>query len=181
MHFINRVFGIIKIDNNIFKEIDKDGSAILQAFLVALLTAIVNALIAKKYYFSTANFDIPIVILIVFWIFLNWYVLSYLINIIGLNIFSNGKSKSKSKNLLRLIGYSYSPELIKFLIIFYPQFIQVISLGTFIWVVACQVLAVKLTFNLKGLWKSLAIIVLSYILQILLVAFLLLAILSFST
>ena len=90
-------------------------------------------------------------------------------NVLGHQIFSEGKSKSKYKNIVRLIGYSYTPELAKFLLIFYPKLLQVVSLGTFIWVVACQSLAIKMIFNFRSFWKSLGIVILSYAIQILIV------------
>ena len=166
MIFLNRVLGIIKIENHIFKNIEKDGSAVFQGFVVALLTAIANALIAKKYFFSTTALNVPTSLLILMWLFLNLYVLSYIINFVGLKMFPEGKSGSKYKNLLRLIGYSYSPELLKFLPLFYPKLLQVVSFGTFFWVITCQILAVKMTFNFKSFWKSLGIVFLSYIFQI---------------
>lgn len=169
MIFFRRVLGIIKIEKHIFKDIEKDGSTVFQGFLVALLTAIANALIAKKYFFSTTALNIPTSFLIVMWIFLNLYVLSYIINFVGLKMFPEGKSGSKYQNLLKLIGYSYSPELLKFLLLFYPKFLQAVSFGTFFWVITCQVLAVKMTFNFKSFWKSLGIVILSYIFQIIFV------------
>tara|TARA_B100000959_G_C14411187_1_gene390484 strand:- start:140 stop:484 length:345 start_codon:yes stop_codon:yes gene_type:complete len=101
--------------------------------------------------------------------FLNLYLLSNIINFVGSKIFPEGKKGNKYHNLLRLIGYSYSPELIKILLLFYPKLIQAISFGSFIWVIACQVLAIKMIFNLRSFWKSLGIILLSYIFQIMLV------------
>ena len=172
MTFLNRVIGIIKIDNRIFKEIDRDNSAIIQGILVAFLVALTNALIANEYYASTTSYEFPILIFLIFifiWMFLNLYVLSNIINFVGSKIFPEGKKGNKYHNLLRLIGYSYSPELIKILLLFYPKLIQAISFGSFIWVIACQVLAIKMIFNLRSFWKSLGIILLSYIFQIMLV------------
>ena len=81
-------------------------------------------------------------------------------------MFPEGKKGNKYHNLVRLIGYSYSPELIKIFLLFYPKLIKAISFGSFIWVIACQVLAIKMIFNFRSFWKSLGIIFLSYIIQI---------------
>ena len=86
MIFLTRIFGIIKIDNNTFKQIEKDSSAKLQGLLVAFLTAIANALLAKKYFFTTMTLDVSILILIFMWLFLNWFVLSHIINFAGYKI-----------------------------------------------------------------------------------------------
>jgi len=165
MNFFNRVLGIIKIDNQVFKEIEKDNSSTIQGALIALLAACINGLMVRSFFT-----DVPILIMISFWVLLNLYFLSFIMNVLGYQAFPEGKSKSKYKNLLRLIGYSYTPELAKFLLFFYPNLLQVISLGTFIWVIACQGLAIKMIFNFKSFWKSLGIVILSYVIQIFTVA-----------
>ena len=71
--FINRVLGAVKMDADIFEEIKNDNSLIFQGAIVALLTSIANALIAKKYFPLIAAYDFPILILIFMWLFLNWY------------------------------------------------------------------------------------------------------------
>jgi len=165
--FINRVLGVIKIDADVFEEIKNDNSLIFQGAIVALLTSIANALIAKKYVPILAAYDFPILIIIFVWMFLNWYFLSHLINFIGFKMFPEGEAKNKYRSLLSGVGYSYSPELIKFLILCYPGLIKAISFGTFVWVIACQVVATKVIFNFKSSWKSLGVVVLSYVFQIL--------------
>ena len=113
------------------------------------------------------------------WLFLNWFVLSHIINFAGYKIFPEGKKASKHQNVLRLIGYSYAPELMKFLLLIYPKLLQVISLGTFIWVIACQVLSIKAVFNFRSIWKCLGIVIFSYVVQIFLVVLLIFTIHSF--
>ncbi len=178
--FINRVLGVIKIDADVFEEIKNDNSLIFQGAIVALLTSIANALIAKKYVPILAAYDFPILIIIFVWMFLNWYFLSHLINFIGFKMFPEGEAKNKYRSLLSGVGYSYSPELIKFLVLFYPGLIQAISLGTFVWVIACQVVAIKVIFNFKSSWKSLGVLVLSYVFQMLFVIVFVILIYSFS-
>ena len=161
MNFFNGVLGIVKIDNQIFKEIEKDNSSTIQGVIIALLAGCINSLAAKNFFA-----DVPISILIFLWVLINLYFLSFIMNFLGQQTFPEGKPKNKYKNLLRLIGYSYTPELAKILLVFYPDLIRVISLGTFIWVIACQGLAIKIIFNFKSFWKSLGIVILSYLIQI---------------
>ena len=164
MKFLDRVLGIIKIDGQVFKEIERNNSSATQGVIIALLAGCINGLMARSFFG-----DFPILIMIFVWVLLNLYLLSFIMNILGHQIFSEGKSKSKYKNIVRLIGYSYTPELAKFLLILYPKLLQVVSLGTFIWVVACQSLAIKMIFNFRSFWKSLGIVILSYAIQILIV------------
>ena len=98
----------------------------------------------------------------------------------AIKLFSEGIKKSKSKNVLRSIGYSYTPEFLKVLILFFPQIIQALSWSSFIWVIACQVVMVKTVFKFKSGWKSLGVLVLSYIFQILIVILFLIIIFNLS-
>ena len=97
--FINRILGTLKIDVGIFEEIKNDNSLIFQGAVVALLAAIINALIFKKYFpLMAATHDFPILIIIFTWLFLNWYFLSHLINFIGFKMFPEGKAKNKYRS-----------------------------------------------------------------------------------
>ena len=60
------------------------------------------------------------------------------------------------------------------------KFILVTSWGSFIWVIACQVLGLREIYKFKSLWKSLFVIIISYIVQILSVVIFLSLILNLS-
>ena len=172
MTFLNRIWMAIKIDVSLFKEIKNNNNLVWQGFSIAILTAIANALVAKTVFSLTPLYQAPTIILILIWVFLNWYVLSKIMHLLASKIFSEKKERrifNKQKNILSGIGYSYAPELLKFTVIIYPNLFQAVSFGTFVWVIACQVVFIKILFNFKSAWRSLGIVILSYIIQILLV------------
>ena len=73
-----------------------------------------------------------------------------------------------NKNVaLSLVGFSYTAEVLKILIIFSPNFIRVISWGALMLVLASQVIGVKEIYKIDKIWTSIGIVILSYITQIL--------------
>ena len=180
-NFLKRIFYSLKIETSLYEEIQNKNFTIFESITLAFLAGLSNALVYKKY-FETLEISIvfPFLFLIIIWFFINWFLLSFIINFVCYKIFPEGIKKSKSKNVLRSIGYSYTPEFLKVLILFFPQIIQALSWSSFIWVIACQVVMVKTVFKFKSGWKSLGVLVLSYIFRILIVILFLIIIFNLS-
>ena len=68
MKFLDRVLGIIKIDGQVFKEIERNNSSATQGVIIALLAGCINGLMARSFFG-----DFPILIMIFVWVLLNFY------------------------------------------------------------------------------------------------------------
>ena len=164
--FFNRVFRSIKIDPDVYDEVQRDKSATLSAAFVVVISSLAAGIAAKQLGASSFIFA-PILSL------LSWFVWAYIVYFVGVKLFPDQKTKTTHAALLRAIGFSSAPGIIR-VFGFTPELMTVTFIGSALWMLACMVVAVRQTLNFKSLWKALGVVVMSWFVQ----AFLLISVLS---
>ena len=164
--FFNRVFRSIKIDPDVYDEVQKDKTATLSAAFVVVISSLAAGIAAKQLGASSFIFA-PILSL------LSWFVWAYIVYFVGVKLFPDPKTKTTHAALLRAIGFSSAPGVIR-VFGFTPELMTVTFIGSALWMLACMVVAVRQTLNFKSLWKALGVVIMSWFVQ----AFLLISILS---
>ena len=142
--FLNRVFRSIKIDPEVFDEVQKDKQATLSAALVVII--------------SRDFFLAPILSLV------SWFVWSYIVYVVGVKFFPDPKTKATHANLLRAIGFSSAPGIIRVLS-FNSELMTVTFIGSAFWMLVCMVVAVRQTLQFKSLWKAFGVVLIAWLLQ----------------
>jgi len=164
--FFNRILRSVKIDPEVFNEVQKDKNATLSAAIVVVLSSTAAGIGAVS--LGSANFILaPIISLI------SWFAWAYIVYFVGVKLFPDSRTKTTQFALLRAIGFSSAPGIIR-IFGFNESLMTVTFIGSGFWMLACMVVAVKETLNYKSLWKALGIVIISWFVQ----AFLLLTILA---
>ena len=104
--FISRIFRAIKIDIELFEEVEKDKKATFQAGVVVVLSSLAAGV--GSIHLGVSNFLIAPALSL-----LSWYVWAYIIYFVGVKLFGDNKTKSDHGELLRTIGFSSAPGLIR--------------------------------------------------------------------
>ena len=155
--FINRVFRAIKIDVGLYEEVEKDKSATFQAGIVVVLSSLAAGVGALQ--LGASNFLLaPILSL------LSWYVWAYVIYFVGVKMFGEPSTKSNHGELLRTIGFSSAPGLIRVFGVT-PDLMTVTFIGSAFWMLACMVVAVKSALDYESLWKALGVVAVAWLFQ----------------
>ena len=94
----------------------------------------------------------------------SWYVWAYIIYIVGVKMFPDPQTKSNHGELLRTIGFSTAPGIIR-IFGFTPTLMTVTYIGSAFWMLACMVVAVKSALDYKSMWKAFGVVVLAWIIQ----------------
>ena len=166
--FIIRIFRAIKIDIDLYDEVEKDKSATIQAGIVVVLSSLAAGVGALQ--LGMSNFLLaPAMSLI------SWYVWAYVIYFVGVKLFGGTKTKSSHGELLRTIGFSSAPGLIRVFGIT-PDLMTVTFIGSAFWMLACMVVAVKSALDYESMWKAFGVVVVAWLFQ---AFFLLLALVIF--
>ena len=155
--FFNRVFRAIKIDIDLYEEVESDKSATIQAGRVVVLSSLAAGVGAI--HLGASNLLLaPILSL------LSWYVWAYIIYFVGVKIFPDPETKSDHGELLRTIGFSSAPGIIR-VFGFTPTLMTVTFIGSAFWMLACMVVAVKSALDYKSMWKAFGVVVFAWVIQ----------------
>ena len=155
--FLNRVFRSIKIDPEVYDEVQKDKSAALSAAIVVVISSLAAGIAARQ--LGASNFILaPILSL------LSWFVWAYIVYFVGVKLFPDPKTKTTHAALLRAIGFSSAPGIIR-VFSFSPELMTVTFIGSALWILACMVVAVRQTLNFRSLWKALGVVIMSWFVQ----------------
>ncbi|MEK9954803.1 MAG: hypothetical protein VW577_05295 [Pelagibacteraceae bacterium] len=155
--FLNRVFRSIKIEPEVFDEVQKDKHATLSAALVVIISSSAAG-IGASHLGMTNFFLAPILSLV------SWFVWSYIVYVVGVKFFPDPKTKATHANLLRAIGFSSAPGIIRVLS-FNSELMTVTFIGSAFWMLVCMVVAVRQTLQFKSLWKAFGVVLIAWLLQ----------------
>ena len=164
--FINRIYRSVKIDPEVFDEVQKDKKATVAAGIVVILSSLAAGIGAT--HLGAVNFYLAPALSLV-----TWFVWAYIVYFVGVKLFPDTKTKTTHQALLRSIGFSNAPGIIR-VFGFNEDLMTVTFIGSALWMLACMVVAVRQTLNFKSLWKALGVVIVSWFVQ----AFLLISILS---
>ena len=164
--FLNRIFRSVKIDPEVFNEVQKDKNATVSAAVVVILSSSAAGIGAAS--LGASNFILAPIFSLV-----SWFVWAYIVYFVGVKLFPVSKTKTTQFALLRAIGFSSAPGIIR-IFGFNEDLMTVTFIGSAFWMLVCMIVAVKETLNYKSLWKAFGVVIISWFVQ----AFILLAILS---
>ena len=155
--FLIRIFRAIKIDVDLYEEVEKDKGATIQAGAVVVLSSLAAGVGALK--LGASNFLLaPILSL------LSWYVWAYIIYFVGVKLFPDKNTKSDHGELLRTIGFSSAPGIIRVFGVT-PDLMAVTFIGSAFWMLACMVVGVRAALDYKSLWRALGVVVVAWLFQ----------------
>ena len=156
----DRIFRAIKIDVELYEEVERDKSATIQAGLVVVLSSMAAGVGALQ--LGASNFLLaPIFSLI------SWYVWAYIIYFVGVKLFPEKNTKSNHGELLRTIGFSSAPGLLRVFGVT-PDLMAVTFIGSAFWMLACMVVGVRAALDYKSLWRALGVVIVAWLFQLIL-------------
>jgi len=164
--FLNRLLRSMKIDPEVFNEVQKDKKATFSAAIVVILSSTAAGIGAAS--LGAGNF-----ILAPLFSLISWFVWAYIVYFVGVKLFPDLKTKTTQFALLRAIGFSSAPGIIR-IFGFNESLMTVTFIGSAFWMLACMIVAVRETLNFRSLWKALGVVIIAWFVQ----AFILLAIVA---
>ena len=155
--FVNRIIRACKLDTTLYEEVEADKSATLQAALVVVLSSLAAGVGALS--LGASNFLMaPILSLI------SWYIWAYLIYLIGTKFFPEPNTKADHGQLLRTIGFSSAPGLIR-IFGFTPELMSITFIGAGIWMLVAMVIAVRQALDYESTWRAIGVVLIGFLVQ----------------
>ena len=163
--FKDRIIRAAKLDVNLYEEVEADKGAMGQAMGVVVLSSIAAGIgaIGKGGFSGILIGTITALI--------GWYVWAYLTYFIGTKILPEPQTKADHGELLRTIGFSSSPGLIRVFGII-PGLGSVVFLVASIWMLVAMVIAVRQALDYKSTLRAIGVCMIGWIIQTLILVLL---------
>ena len=155
--FVNRIIRACKLDVSLYEEVESDKSATLQAALVVVLSSLAAGVGALS--LGASNFLMAPLLSLV-----SWYIWAYLIYLIGTKLFPEPTTQADHGELLRTIGFSSAPGLIR-VFGFTPELMSITFIGGSIWMLVAMVIAVRQALDYKSTWRAIGVVLIGFLFQ----------------
>ena len=158
--FQDRIIRAAKLDVNLYEEVEADTGAMGQAMGVVVLSSIAAGI------GTIARGGLGGIFMGTIAALIGWYVWAYLTYLIGTKLLPEPQTKADVGELLRTIGFSSSPGLIRVLGII-PGLGGFVFLAASIWMLVAMVIAVRQALDYQSTGRAIGVCMIGWIVQIL--------------
>jgi hypothetical protein len=158
--FKDRIIRAAKLDINLYEEVEADKQALGQAMGVVVLSSIAAGI------GTIGKVGISGILIGTLVALAGWYVWAYITYFIGTKLLPEPQTKADHGELLRTIGFSSAPGLIRVLGII-PGLAGIISLIASIWMLVAMVIAVRQALDYESTLRAVGVCIIGWIIQIL--------------
>jgi len=145
------------LDVNLYEEVEADKSATFQAAGVVILSSLAAGVGVIS--LGTSNFLIAPLLSLG-----SWFVWAYLVYFIGVKFFPESTTEADHGQLLRTIGFSSAPGLIRVFGVI-PNLTSLVFTISSIWMLVAMVIAVRQALDYKSTWRAVGVVVTAFLIQ----------------
>jgi hypothetical protein len=156
-HYVNRIIRACKLEVNLYEEVEADKTATFQAAGVVLLSSLAAGV-------GTLSFGASYLLIAPLLSLVSWFVWAYLVYLIGAKIFPESTTEADHGQLLRTIGFSSAPGLIRVFGII-PDMTSIIFIATSLWMLVAMIIAVRQALDYKSTWRAVGVVLTAFLIQ----------------
>jgi hypothetical protein len=156
-NFGNRIIRAARLDVALYEEVEADKSALSQAMGVVILSSIAAGIGSTSA--GLLRMLIGVVVALV-----GWYIWAYLTYFIGTKLLPEPQTKADHGELLRTIGFSSSPGLIRVLGVV-PVMRGIVFPIAAIWMLVAMVIAVRQALDYTGTLRAIGVCAIGWVVQ----------------
>lgn len=157
-NFSDRLFRAAKLDVNLYEEVEADKGALGQAMTVVILSSIAAGL------GSIAKVGMSGILTGTILALVGWFIWAYITCIIGTKVLPTPETEADYGQLLRTIGFSSSPGLIRVLGII-PGLAGIVFLVTGVWMLIAMIIAVRQALDYNSTLRAVGVCIIGWIIQ----------------
>ena len=156
--FTNRMIRAAKLDVALYEEVEADKGAMGQAMSVVILSSVAAGIGAIRITGINGLILGTIVAL------LGWFIWAFLTYYIGTRLLPEPQTKTDYGELLRTIGFSSSPGVLRVLAII-PMLGTILNIIIGIWMLVAMVIAVRQALDYNSTWRAAGVCFIGWIVQ----------------
>jgi len=161
--FVDRVIRAAKLDGNLYEEVEADKSALGQAMAVVVISSVAAGVGMIDEAGLGGIFMGAVAALI------GWYIWAYLTFLIGTRLLPEPQTSADYGELLRTIGFSSAPGVIRVLGIF-PVLEGIVFFVASVWMLVAMVVAVRQALDYSGTLRAVGVCVIGWVIQVVIMA-----------
>ena len=158
-NFTDRMIRAAKLDVNLYEEVEADKSALSQAMGVVALSGVAAGV------GSIGSAGIAGILTGTITALIGWFIWAYITYIVGTKLLPQPQTKADYRELLRTIGFSSSPGLLRVFGII-PFLSGIIFFATSIWMLIAMVIAVRQALDYTSTLRAVGVCIIGWIIQI---------------
>ncbi len=170
---IDRMIRAAKLEVSLYEEVEADQTALPQAMAVVLISSLaggIGSIGAVSGTASTTGMGVfSILVLGLMASLLGWFIWAFLTYVIGAKLFAEPQTRSNLGELLRTIGFSSAPGVIR-IFGFIPVIGEILLMMAAVWMFVAMVIAVRQALDYQSTFRAVGVCLLGWLVQILLVA-----------
>ena len=157
--FMNRIIRAVKLDSNLYEEVEADKTALGQAMAIV----VISSLAAGIGLYKTGGFSGIITGTLASLI--SWYIWAYLTYFIGTKFLPEPQTQADHGELLRTIGFSSSPGLLR-VFYFVPGIGVLVYFLSSLWMLVAMIIAVRQALDYNSTLRAVGVCMIGYVIQI---------------
>ena len=162
--FIERMIRAAKLDVSLYEEVEADRGALKQAMVVVVLSSLAMGF---------GNLGIAggsAIIMGIIAGLAGWFIWAYITFFIGTKFLAEPQTRADHGELLRTIGFSSSPGLIRILGII-PGLWHLVNMIASIWMLSAMIVAVRQALDYRSTLRAIGVCLIGWIVQAVLLGF----------
>ena len=157
--YLDRIVRAAKLDVNLYEEVEADKGAMGQAMGVVVLSSVAAGI------GSIGTTGIKGIIIGAIIALIAWYIWAYITYFIGVKILPEPQTKADHGELLRTIGFSSSPGLLRILAII-PGIGGIIFMIASVWMLVAMVIAVRQALDYQSTLRAVGVCMIGWVIQV---------------
>lgn len=153
-----RMIRAAKLDVNLYEEVESDKDAMGQAVTVVVLSGLAAGI------GSLGAMGVKGLLLGTLSALVGWFVWAYITYIVGTKLLPQAQTEADYGQLLRTIGFSSAPGVIRVLGII-PFLYGITTIAAGIWMLVAMVIAVRQALDYTSTWRAVGVCIIGWIIQ----------------
>ena len=159
----DRMIRAAKLDVNLYEEVEADKGAMGQAMGVVILSSVAAGI------GTVGTTGIKGLVLGTIVALVGWFIWAFLTYYIGTRLLPEPQTKADYGELLRTIGFSSSPGVLRVLGII-PMLGNILNFIIGIWMLVAMVIAVRQALDYKSTWRAVGVCLIGWVVQMIIFA-----------
>ena len=163
--FFERMIRAARLDPNLYEEVEADKNAMKQAMGVVVLSSLAAG-IKEVMLLNPMGLILSVIAALG-----GWFIWAYIVYLVGTKLLPEPQTRADHGELLRTIGFSSSPGLLRIFGII-PGLWGLVNIVTSVWMLIAMIVAVRQALDYTSTLRAVGVCVVGWIVQIVLVSML---------